>query len=242
MRKQLILSVLFILSAVSVTACKSKVNDVEPAKVGQTDEAKQEIKEEKEEPAPTAKSKEVAVDNPASSIKFIGAKITGDHDGGFSKWGGTASLSADNQLEKLDISIEMNSVYTDDDDVNVETYKQNDPNAPKIENGRLDKHLMDADFFDVAQFPTATFVSTKIETSENVQDFTHLITGNLNFHGVEKQISFPAKVAVANGRMTAFADFTINRFDFGVKYEGKKDDLIKKEVRLIILLDFPVEG
>ena len=53
-------------------------------------------------------------------------------------------------------------------------------------------------------------------------------------HGVTKQISFPAKIQVADDAVEIAADFFINRFDFDSKYPGKANDLIRKEVVLKI--------
>ena len=59
-----------------------------------------------------------------------------------------------------------------------------------------------------------------------------LVTGNLTLHGVTKQISFPAKIQVTDDAVEIAADFFINRFDFDIKYPGKANDLIRKEVVL----------
>ncbi len=49
-----------------------------------------------------------------------------------------------------------------------------------------DKHLRSADFFDVANHPTATFVSTGFEDHGNGKGVLH---GKLNLRGVTKQIA-----------------------------------------------------
>ena len=54
-------------------------------------------------------------------------------------------------------------------------------NSIHSNHGERDKHLRGADFLDVAQFPKATFVSTKIvPTGED----TAKVHGNLALHGV----------------------------------------------------------
>jgi len=94
------------------------------------------------------------------------------------------------------------------------------------DNDRLTGHLKSPDFFNVQQFPTATFVSTSV--SQQATNST--ITGNLTLHGITKQISFPASIVVAADSVEVKAQFYINRLDFGMKYAGKADDLIRKEV------------
>ena len=87
------------------------------------------------------------------------------------------------------------------------------------------------DFFNAAQFPTATFVSSAVEDKQT----NTMVTGNLTLHGVTKQISFPAEVKVADDVVSVNANFVLNRFDFDIKYPGKANDLIRKEV--VIKLD-----
>lgn len=53
----------------------------------------------------------------------------------------------------------------------------------------LTKHLMSADFFNVAQFPTATFQSTKVDVTGTKAK----ITGNLTLLGVTKPVTLDAE-------------------------------------------------
>src|SRR5690606_18403742 len=53
-------------------------------------------------------------------------------------------------------------------------------------NAQRDTHLKSADFFDVEQFPTATFTSEKIEA---LGDKKYRVTGTLDMHGVKKPVS-----------------------------------------------------
>src|SRR5437588_8118911 len=55
----------------------------------------------------------------------------------------------------------------------------------------LTGHLKTPDFFDVAKYPKATFVSTKIERN-TTGGATHTVSGNFDLHGVKASISFPA--------------------------------------------------
>jgi polyisoprenoid-binding protein YceI len=76
--------------------------------------------------------------------------------------------------------------------------------------------------------PTAIFETTAITP----QATNSLVTGNLTLHGVTKQISFPADIKVSEAAVEVGAEFFINRFDFGIQYPGKANDLIRKEVVL----------
>jgi len=61
---------------------------------------------------------------------------------------------------------------------------------------------------------------------------THQVTGNLDLHGVEKSITFPAHIEVGDGSAKATASFKINRKDFGITHAGMAEDLIKDDVLL----------
>ncbi len=164
---------------------------------------------------------EVATIDPASSsLGFVGSKVTGSHEGKFEKFTGTLSL-ANGKAEggKLTIEADVSTVKTDAAD--------------------LDKHLQSPDFFDVAKFSKATFVSTSIEAKAGEKGATHAITGELDLHGVKKTITFPATITTTPEAITGTAEFSINRKDFGIVYPGKKDDLIRDDVLLKLNLKAP---
>src|SRR6185503_704105 len=81
----------------------------------------------------------------------------------------------------------------------------------------LTKHLKTPDFFDVAKFPEATFVSTSIKAGGD-KGASHTITGNLTLHGVTKAVTFPATISVTPDVATVDSTFSINRKDFGINY------------------------
>ena len=96
---------------------------------------------------------------------------------------------------------------------------------------KLTDHLKTADFFDVAKYPQATFVSTEIKPGGE-KGASHTITGNLNLHGATKSITFPATIAVSPDAINVDSTFSINRKDFGINYAGASDNLIRDEVVL----------
>jgi polyisoprenoid-binding protein YceI len=153
------------------------------------------------------------VDATSSTIGFVGAKVTGSHEGSFKTFVGTIDL-VDGKIEssQVDLSIDTASLTTDDT--------------------QLVGHLKSPDFFDVAKFPKATFTSTSIVAQAGANGATHLVTGNLELHGIKKSISFPAKISVEGGAVKASADFVINRKDFGMVYPGMADNLIKDDVAI----------
>lgn len=168
--------------------------------------------------APAAKPAgaiDVSADN--TKVEFTGSKVTGKHDGIFQKVSGWLALDADKpEQSKFFVEIDIASLKTDSE--------------------KLDGHLKTDDFFAVDKFPTATFTSTEIKAGGE-GGATHTISGNLKMRGVEKPVSFPATVKVEAGAVTAKAEFAINRKDWGIVYEGKKDDLIRDDVVLKLSLD-----
>jgi polyisoprenoid-binding protein YceI len=154
-----------------------------------------------------------------SKVDFVAAKITRSHNGSFKKFSGTIDLvNSKPEESRVSIDIEANSVETDEPD--------------------LTKHLQTPDFFDVAKFPKATFVSTKIEPA-NTGGATHNIIGNFELHGIKKAISFPATIQIANDKVTVNAEFSINRKDWGLTYPGKADDLIRDGVVIRLNVSAP---
>ncbi|KKC24504.1 YceI family protein [Sphingomonas sp. SRS2] len=84
---------------------------------------------------------------------------------------------------------------------------------------KLDEHLLGADFFDAAKYPTARFESTSIRASGK----TARISGNLTIKGVTKPVVLDAVFVGAGtmmGKRTVGFDATttIKRSDFGVSY------------------------
>ena len=84
----------------------------------------------------------------------------------------------------------------------------------------LDEHLKSPDFFDAAQFPTATFKSTKVEA---VGPKALKVSGDLTLHGVTKPVVLDVTINQVGpypmgGRPAAGFDATttLKRSDFGI--------------------------
>lgn len=159
--------------------------------------------------SPTLAATHYAFDESSSKIEFVGAKITGKHDGSFKSFNGTIQTAAGAATGgSVSLEIDVASLEAD---------------APK-----LTAHLKSPDLLDAAQFPKARFSSTAITPKGAEDQFT--VTGNFELHGVTKQIGFPATIRVQPERVEADAEFSINRNDFGIVYPGKPDDLIQDNV------------
>jgi polyisoprenoid-binding protein YceI len=163
------------------------------------------------------KAKTVAVDAKASKIHWLAKKVTGQHEGTIAITTGSLAVSG-TKVSGGTFTIDMKSIVcTDITDAEW--------------NKKFIGHITTGDFFEVEKFPTSTFVITKV-AGDN-------ITGNLTLHGVTKSITFPAKVAVVGGKVTATASIPVDRTDFGVKYGSKKffDSIGDKAIEDVFTLD-----
>ena len=169
---------------------------------------------------PAAKGELLAIDPDNSKVSFVGSKVTGSHDGGFTKFSGSINL-VNNKVEdsSVNVDIETASIFANVD--------------------QLTQHLKSADFFDVEKYPKATFTSTGLvpNTEKGADNYT--VTGDLELHGQKKSITFPATIKVGADNVEVNAEFSINRKDFGILYAGKADDLIRDNVAIKLDLKTP---
>jgi polyisoprenoid-binding protein YceI len=191
----------FTLAACFLTGCSDPADKVEKA-------ATSEPKKVESDPATAAKQYSIRA---GSKIGFVGSKVTGSHNGGFTNVSGQFQVADGKIVCAAQFKIGMKSIWSD--------------------NNRLTGHLMNKDFFDVENLPVSTFNLTAIDPEGTQQK----VTGNLELHGVTKSISFPADIKVTDDLVTVKADFAINRRDFGINFPGKPNDLIRDNV--VIKLD-----
>jgi polyisoprenoid-binding protein YceI len=105
-------------------------------------------------------------------------------------------------------------------------------------NGTRDEHLRTADFFDVAQFPKITFVSSVVKREGDKV----LVHGTLLMHGVSRELDLAFVAAEGmNGEGTRTwsyrATLPLDRLDFGVGAESVAAKIsLKRQVELELLL------
>ena len=104
-----------------------------------------------------------------------------------------------------------------------------------------DRHLRNADFFDVEKYPEITFKSERIE-KKGKQFIAH---GPLTMHGVTKQIALPFTVTgthknPSNNKFSVgySAKIVLNRRDYGINYSRQDNptfvgDNITVEIELV---------
>jgi len=145
--------------------------------------------------------------------------------GNFDKHSGVVDLNEkDITKSKVAVSIETASINT-----NVQ---------------KRDDHLRSADFFDVAKFPTMTFVSKKVAKAGKDR---LKVTGDLTLHGITKEVvlnvdgpSKESKDPWGNIRKGATATSTINRKDFGLTWNKALETggvVVGDEVNIILEIE-----
>jgi len=106
-----------------------------------------------------------------------------------------------------------------------------------------DDHLLSADFFEVAKFPSMTFESTSIE---KVSDENYKLNGKLQIKDVTRDVTFDVvyggSVVGQNGTEVVgfIAKNTINRLDYNINYDSDGAG-IGKEVHITLYLEFKKE-
>ncbi|MEO9571275.1 MAG: YceI family protein [Polaribacter sp.] len=186
--RKIVLSLVVIASV--LTACKSEKKE------------KVEVKE-----AVKVEAKSVSLNNvdvTASVLNWKGTKPGGAHDGTVSlKSGGL--LLENGKLTKGEFVIDMNTI------TNLDMKGSNGA-------GKIEGHLKNADFFDVAVYPTSKFIITKVEEVAGKL----AVTGNLQIKDVTKSIVIPATISTEAGVTTFTSEsFNVDRADFNIKYKSK---------------------
>jgi polyisoprenoid-binding protein YceI len=170
---------------------------------------------------PTAKPRgpqELTADVAQSKVNFAVARATIGHIGHFDDFAATLEL-VDGQPRELEITVETGSVVADREG--------------------LTSHLKSADFFDVDQFPSASFSTDTIAAITGEDANTYAITGTMNLHGVRGKLEFPATIEIEPNRVVATATLDISAKAFGISYAGMEAELAEDKVALEVELVFP---
>lgn len=176
-------------------------------------------------------ARDFVIDTENSTIHWEGYKPTGTHEGNISLKEGKLSLK-DGKIAEGDIVIDMKSIVVTD-----------------LEGGdkeKLESHLKGTlegtkdHFFDVQEFPIATFKATGTST----EDGKTLMFGDLTLKGKTQKVSFPIEVNMLDNDVAEIrsAPFKIDRSKWDIKFKSKSffDDLggnfISDEMQLEIRL------
>jgi polyisoprenoid-binding protein YceI len=127
-------------------------------------------------------------------ITFVGANKVATANGTFRSWKVTTAEinEADPGKSRVELEVDLASIDTAND--------------------KRDKHLRNADFFDVEKYPTAHVL---IEGAKLAGEDVFAADVTMDLHGVKK--TFPVKFRIEDRKARKIsAAFTINRMDFGI--------------------------
>lgn len=168
-------------------------------------------------------------DTAASIVTWIGTKPTGKHHGTL-KLAGGALYVKDSTITGGQFIIDMKSLQ--DIDLAADTVMKR----------KLETELKGEMFFDVKQYPAATFEITDVTAFHpsigdelTLKDATHIIKGNFTLKAVTKNISFPARITFGDRSIHAIANFNLDRTQWGISYRADKslqDKLINSQVNI----------
>ncbi|MFH6984273.1 YceI family protein [Marinoscillum luteum] len=154
------------------------------------------------------------VDTKASTVEWLGKKVTGQHNGLVNLKEGSFEFK-DGVLTGGTFTVDMTTIV--DSDMTGE-YKD-----------KLEGHLKSDDFFGVAKYPTSVFTITKAVPQGPGK---YKVVGNITIKGKTEEIQFPATLEEKDGKVTGTASLTIDRSKFDVRYGSGSffDDLGDKTI------------
>lgn len=138
--------------------------------------------------------------------------------------------------------IQPNEDFTDS-----EIIFETDINSISTSVADRDTHLKSPDFFDAEKYPKLTFKSTSVIPDGDV----YKIAGNLNLHGVDKEVILTGKYLgndvdfYGNEKYGFQLKGDIKRSDFGLTFNAvteKGNVLVSDEVKLIANVQFISEN
>tara|TARA_B100000768_G_C11195392_1_gene339254 strand:+ start:429 stop:1025 length:597 start_codon:yes stop_codon:yes gene_type:complete len=144
----------------------------------------------------------VVVSTENSTIKWIGSKISENHEGTVNIKKGILMIDH-GKLVGGQFSIDMQSISTTD-------------MSDKL-NKKLDGHLKNEDFFNVEEFPLAIFtINTIQKASGGVNSFE--ILADLTIKGITHPVTFISTVKIEGLNFSAIAKIKIDRTKWNIKY------------------------
>ena len=166
----------------------------------------------------------VRVNTENSTIKWIGSKISENHEGTINIDKGMLMIDH-GKLVGGQFSINMQSIATTD-------------MSDKM-NKKLDGHLKNEDFFNVEQFPLATIILTKVIKGDGN---SYKIVADLTIKGITHPVNFAADIIINGINVSASANIKIDRTKWDIKYgsgsffENLGDKIILDEIVLDVFL------
>lgn len=158
----------------------------------------------------TAQEKDTkyALDTKVSKMEWVGKKVTGQHNGTIKIKEGYILVDKKGNITGGQVIVDMNTIECLDLEGE---WKQ-----------KLEGHLKSKDFFEVENYPTATFEIISATPDKSKGKNNYIVKGKLTIKGISKEISFPAKIEFKDNNMAAHGKATIDRTEFNIKYGSGK--------------------
>ncbi|GHA28319.1 hypothetical protein GCM10007103_07380 [Salinimicrobium marinum] len=211
---------IFMIAAISAgsVACKNdKQNQVQPG-------------EAQEAAAASDQARQYEIDTTESTIEWRGTKPTGEHIGTIDIQSGSFTATEE-QIESGNVTIDMNSIAVTDEGMDDDDRKSLENHLKGTVEGK------ETDFFNVNEYPTATFEITGVTE----KDGQKMLQGNLTIKDETKNIEFPVSTSIDENVLTVESEtFVIDRTDWKVNYGSKSvfdnlgDNFISDEMELTI--------
>jgi len=166
------------------------------------------------------------LDKSHSGVKFgVDHLVISEVEGSFKVFSGSmTSPTPDFNNAKVDFSVDVNSINTDDE--------------------KRDGHLKSDDFFNAEKFPAMKFTSTSFK---KIKGNAYVMEGDLTIRDVTKKVKWAViyggtvKDPWGNIKAGFKASAKINRKDFGLKYGPVTEAggaVVGDEVRMIVNVEF----
>jgi polyisoprenoid-binding protein YceI len=148
------------------------------------------------------------VDTAASTVHWIGKKVTGEHEGFVKLKSGTLIMNHGTPVSG-NFEIDMTSITCTDI-------------TDEKKNLDLVNHLKNDDFFSTGKFPVANLVISRINPVQNAKagENNYELRGNLTIKGITQPIQFPALFTISAQQIKATAKITIDRTKWNISYKS----------------------
>jgi polyisoprenoid-binding protein YceI len=120
--------------------------------------------------------------------------------------------------------------------VRTDSIGETDPAFTPQQKQIIDKEVKDL-VLESAKYPAITFVSTRVSGQISGAEFDVRITGNLELHGVTREIKIPARVTISGDTLRARGSFVIDRKDFKVNATDAFHGLVRVKHHIKIVFD-----
>ncbi|MCI5064297.1 YceI family protein [bacterium] len=171
-----------------------------------------------------AEAQDLQIDTDKSEVRWLGKKVSGQHNGYVKLKDGTVSVDGRKVLGGTFV-------------VDMSTITNQDIESPKWK-AKLENHLKSDDFFNITQFPESRFLITEVKPGSSAQEM--LVTGKLTVKDQSHPVTFPAKIVEKDGIYTANGKLTLDRTKWDIRYNSGKwydpaqlgDKLIYDEIEI----------